>query len=318
MSLKIVVLCHVEPGKMVEGTIQYGFEYTQGIAKTMPALLEFADRHGARMGFVLTAISHDLIDVDLDGHDIGVHLHPRDPVLDRHLNGSVHLDHDCLARYSEADQRRFLDAALEIHRGATGHDPKLFVAGRWSEDAATTRLLSQAGFTHDASVLPGHHTACADWSGVPRLAQPFASDARGPARDRGERITFVPVYQGLWGHHLTPETIRDLGASYFKAALQEARIGGADVLHIYFHSPLALDPGTMETFGEVLDHAHDLPNTEIVRPTSLAPSSRPRSRPFPPAYLARMDWTLLKSFGGRGEVGKRLRAWTPNVSDPFY
>lgn len=317
MSLKIVILCHVEPGIVVDRTIHFGFEKTEGIAKTMPSLVEFADLHGVPMGFVLTAISHDWIDVDLDGHDVGIHLHPRDPVLDRHLGGRVHLDHDCLGRYSEEDQRVFLDAACEIYRDAVGRDPKLFVAGRWSENAATTRLLSEAGFTHDASALPGYHTECADWSGVPRLAQPFA-DPGIPAPDARERITFLPVYEGLWGHHLTPETIRDLGVSYFKAALQEAHVGGADVVHLYLHSPLALDPVAMDAFGEVLDYADGLPDTEVVRPTSLAPSVRTRSRPFPPAYLARMDWTFLKSLGGRGMMGRSIRGPSAKVYDPFY
>ncbi len=318
MPLKIVILCHVEPGIVLDRTIQFGFGYTEGIAKTMPTLVEFADAHGVPMGFVLTAISHDWIDVDLDGHDVGVHLHPRDPVLDRHLGGRVHLDHDCLARYSESDQRVFVDTACEIYRNEVGRDPKLFVAGRWSENGATARLLSRAGFTHDASALPGYHTECADWSGVPRLAQPFAIHPSGAAGDGRERITLLPVYEGLWGHHLTPETIRDLGVSYYKAALLEAHVGGADMVQFYLHSPLALDPIAMDAFGEVLDYADSLPGTDVVRPTSIVPSVHPRSRPFPPAYLARLDWTFLKSLGGRGMVGRRIRASSPTVSDPYY
>lgn len=303
---------------MVNRTIQYDFDHVAGISKTLPSILEFAERHRIPMGFLLTAITHKLVDLDLDGHDVGIHLHPRDPVLARRLSGSLRLDHDCLARYSVGDQRRLIEAALDAHADGLGRLPKLFVAGRWSEDATTVRLLADAGITHDGSVLPGYRSGCADWSRVPRLAQPYAPDGMDYQRQGSAPLTYLPVYQGLWGHHLTPETIRELGPSYFKAAIREAQIGGADVVHIFFHSPLGLDRRAMDMFGEVIDYAQDMDHVEFVLPTSLAPSKEPRARPFPPAYFAHMDWTLMKSFAGRGELGRRIRGFAPRTYDPFH
>lgn len=318
MPLKVVILCHVEPGTVVDRTIQYDFDHAEGISETLPRIAEFADRHGVPMGFLLTAISHRLADTDLHGHDVGIHLHPRDPTLEAHLDGSVPLDHDCLARYSEEGQRKLIAAALEVFEQGTGRRPRLFVSGRWSENAATVRLLVEAGFTHDGSVLPGLRSSCADWSRVPRLAQPYAPDAQDHQRRGSAPLTYIPVCQGLWGHHLTPETIRVLGPAYFRAALQEAQVGGAEVVHIFFHSPLALDLEAMETFGRVLDDLHGLPGIEFALPTSLRPSERARARPFPPAYFAHFDWTLMKSFAGRGELGRRLRGGVTVPHDPFY
>ena len=318
MSLKIVILCHVEPGTLIDGTIQYDFDREEGITRSLPAILEFADRHRVKMGFLLTAITHDLMAPDMDGHDVGIHVHPRDPALARRLKGRIRLDHDCLARYSASAQELLITTAQEAHAEALGREPRLFVSGRWSEDIWTLRILQRHGFTHDGSPLPGYHTSCADWSRLPRLAQPYAPDGQDYQRGGGGSLTYLPVYQGLWGHHLTPETIRVLGTSYFKAALHEAQVGGTDVVHVFFHSPLGLDPVAMDAFGEAIDYAQETLKARFVRPTSLTPSPRRRGRPFPPAYVARMDWTLMKSFAGRGELGRRIRGWSPPPPDPFH
>ena len=306
MPPKIVILCHVEPGTVRGRTIVPGFARTEGIVRALPKVLEFADREHLPLGLALTPQALALTDVELAGHDTGLHLHPLDPELGRHVQANLHPDRDCLGRYAPEEQALLLEAGRRLFEERIGRSPRLFVAGRWSEDAATAALLRKEGFTHDGSVLPGHRSPCADWSRVPRLAQPYAPapddyQSRGP-----EPYVYLPVYQGLWGHHLTPETLLDLGVSYFKAALHEAKVGEAEVVHIYFHSPLGLDSRAMEAFGEVLAYARDDLRLGFIPPTAVAPSSRPRSRPFPMAYWARMDWTLMKSFAGRGEIGRKL------------
>ncbi len=306
MPPKIVLLCHVEPGTVHRHTILPGFTQTEGIVRARPTILEFADRRQLPLGLALTPQALTLVDVDLGGLDAGLHLHPIDPILGERVRGRLVPDRDCLGRYSAEEQAVLIDAGRRVFEERLGRSPRLFVAGRWSEDAATGALLRREGFTHDGSVLPGHRSPCADWSRVPRLAQPYAP-AKGDVQSRGsEPYVYLPVYQGLWGHHLTPETLLDLGASYFKAALQEAKVGGADAVHIYFHSPLGLDPRAMEAFGEVLAYAHDVLHLDAVPPTAVTASLRPRSRSFPMAYWARMNWTLVKSFGGRGELGRKL------------
>lgn len=312
---KAVVVCHVEPGSVRGRTVIYGFERTEGIVRGLPTVLEFADRMHIPMGLALTPQALQLTDLDLAGHDVGLHLHPQDPVLTKHLANQLQASHDCLGRYPPADQARLIAASRQVFEERMGRSPRFFVAGRWSEDATTAALLRQEGFTHDGSALPGHLSPCADWSRLPRLAQPYSPSADDYQGRGSEPYVYLPIYQGLWGHYLTPETILDLGTSYFKAALHEARIGAAEVVHMYFHSPMGLDARAMAAFEEVVAYAREDLGLSFVLPTSLRPSLRPRSRPFPPAYWARIDITMMKSFAGRGELGRRLMNAGPTSAD---
>ncbi len=316
MPTKLVVVCHVEPGSVQGHTIVPGFERTEGIVRALPLVLEFAERLNLPIGLALTPQALRLTNMDLAGHDLGLHLHPLDPALRELLHGELLPRHDCLGRYPPVEQALLLSRACDAFEDRIGRPPRLFVAGRWSENDATAALLGEQGFTHDASALPGHRSRCADWSRVPRLCQPYAS---GPgdnqARGRGA-LTYIPVYQGLWGHHLTPETLVDLGVSYFKAALHEARVGGADIVHIYFHSPLALEPQAMAAFQEVLEYGLDRLGLTYTSVPAVRPSLQARSRPFPPAYWSRIDLQLLKSFAGRRDIGTRLMG-TPAPASPW-
>ncbi len=314
MSLKMVILCHVEPGTVRDGEIVYGFDHEEGIVESLPRIVEFADRHEVSIGFALTPQALMLSRVDLSGHDEGVHLHPKDPVLGERVRDRVRITHDCLGRYSAEDQAILLHAAREVYEEKQGRSPRLFVAGRWSEDSATMGLLHEEGFTHDASPLPGHRSPCADWSGLPRMAQPYHPAADDRQRSGSEPLLYIPVYRGLWQDYMTPERIRSLGPSYFKAALKEAQVGGADVIHFFFHSPLGLDAAAMTAFGEVLNHARDVLGVTTVLPSTLGPSTQPAPRPFPPAYLARLDWKVAKSLIGRGRLGSRIMGTLPELA----
>ena len=315
MPLKLVIVCHVEPGILQDGKIVYRFDRPEGIVQAIPRILEFADRWEVPMGLALTPQALTLSDSAFDGHEPGVHLHPFDPVLVERVADRLHVRHDCLGQYTPEEQSVLLHEAREVYEEVLGRSPRLFVAGRWSEDAATPGLVSKEGFTHDASVLPGHRTPCADWSRIPRLAQPYHPSAEDRQRRGSEPLLYVPVGRGLWHDYMSPERIRALGRSYFEAALKEAQVGGADVLHFYFHSPLGLDTQSMEAFGDVLAYAHDVIRVTPVLPTALAPSPHFEARPFPPAYLARLDWQLAKSLVGRNGLGRRMmrvQEGTPN------
>ena len=304
-------MCHVEPGTVQRHRIVYDFDQTEGIVRGLPRILELADRLHIPMGFALTPQAFDLLDWDMAGHDVGLHLHPMDPVLSRRLEGSVKPSHDWLARYSPEQQSLLIAAGRSIYEDRMGREPRLFVAGRWSEDGATAALLRQHGFTHDGSALPGHVSTGADWSRIRRLAQPYSPSTEDFQRKGSEPYLYLPVYQGLWGHYFTPEIVLDVGVSYFKAILDEARIGAADVVHVYFHSPMGLDSRAMGAFEEILEYAHDALGVGMVCPSVLLPCVRERSRSFPPAYWARIDVAMIKSFLGSGELGRRIMDGDP-------
>lgn len=304
--MRIVIFCHVEPGTARGLEIAFHSRYTEGISIALPRIAEFADEHSLPMTFAMTPTALKENETDLGGHEVGVHLHPQDPELRKVLGGKIALSSDCLMSYSTKDQALLIGAAKGTFEQEEGNSPRTFVAGNWSESSITLNLLSEAGFSYDGSALPRHRSGCADWGRIPRLAQPYAPSpedyqSRGPME-----YLYLPVSQGLWGHYLTPELIHLLGASYFKAALKEASIGGADVAHIYFHSPMAMNPLFLSEFETVVEYAHDQLGVRSVLPSSCRPSDTLSSRPFPPVYFARLNWRLAKGFVGKGQLGRRL------------
>ncbi len=126
-------------------------------------------------------------------------------------------------------------------------------------------------------------------------------------------LLYIPVSQGLWNHYLTPEVIHLVGPSYLKAVIREAVVGGAEVVHMFFHSPMALDTSFLSEFGSVVSFAQDEPGVRFALPSGLSASEKRASKPFPPAYLAFMNRRMAKSLLGRGEFGKRLLS--PRVQD---
>ncbi len=310
----IVIFCHVEPGTVRNRKIVFDAKREEGIVSALPRIVDFADEEAVPLTFAMTPTALRRNNLDLDGHEVGIHLHPQDALLQATLGKELNLPTDCLARYSEEDQRALVAVSRRVFEDTQGREPHTFVAGNWSESTTTLQILIEAGFRYDGSPLPGHQSECADWSRIARLAQPFTpstEDYQGPGQ---ADLLYLPVYQGLWNHYLTPENIHLLGTAYFKAALKEAVVGGADLVHMFFHSPMALDPFFLAAFTEVLAYARDMIHARLVLPTTLQASERPRSSPFPPAYFAYLDWPMVKGIVGRGELGRRLLGEPPPPS----
>ncbi len=182
------------------------------------------------------------------------------------------------------------------------------MAGRWSENTTTAKLVVAADFTFDGSPLPGHVSECADWARIPRLASPYRPSSDDYQSPGTMGLLYIPVSQGLWNHYLTPEVIHLVGAPYFKAAIKEAVVGGAEVVHMFFHSPMAVDPFFLSEFESVVNYAKDEPGVRFALPSDLSPGARLSSRSFPPAYFAFMNRRMAKSLIGRGKIGRRLMA----------
>ncbi len=297
--MKVLVVCHVETGIIRNREILFDRSRPEGVTSAVPRIAEFAEQHEVPITFALTPQSLELLDTDLQGFSRGLHLHPKDPVLVREMNRKVAVASDCLRDYTSDEQSNLIKAAVESFVRAVGNRPKIFVAGNWSENADTLRIVEGEGFRFDASALPGHFSGCADWRRVPRLAQPYEPDVKDYQSRGTSALLYVPVYQGLWGDYLTPETLHLLGVEYFKAALTEAAVGGACIVHIYFHSAMALDPFFLSEFARALDFARDAVGTQFPPLESLVASPHITPRPFPPAYLAYLRSTRLKSLIAR-------------------
>lgn len=281
--------------------------HEEGATVALPRIVRFAEEKSIPITFALTPQSLKAIQTDLAGFSDGLHLHPEDDALTQRVGPEVKITSDCLAKYPRPDQARLIAAGVEVFHDTVGHAPHFFVAGNWSENTDTLQVLDAAGVRYDGSPLPGYVSACADWGRLPRLAQPYQSSPTDYQATGSRSVLSLPVFQGLWDEYLTPEKLNLLGAGYFKAALKEADVSGAAFVHIYFHSPMALDSYFLERFAEVVDYAQDVAKATFVRPESAQVRQGPTPRPFPVAYYAYLDRPMLKSL-----LVRRFPAFAPD------
>ncbi len=291
--VQIVIVCHVEAGTVRDRTIVFDRRREEGITQALPRIVEFADGEHIPVTIALTPQSLRTSLVDLAGQPLGLHLHPQDPVLEAHIG--KRFDCDCLAHHPFAAQSVLIRSGVDIFTQVTGRPPTVFVAGNWSENNDTLRILETAGFLFDASPLPGFASPCANWSRLTRLAQPYRPSRANYQVVGDSTVLYIPVFRGYWGDYLSPENLHYLGVRYFKAALVEAAMGHAKVVHIYFHSPAAVDPFFLSEFRKVLDFARDEVRARFASPEAIAVDAMDSPRPFPPAYLAYLDFATAKS-----------------------
>lgn len=291
----MVLFCHVEAGAIRDRTLSFDRRHEEGVSLALPRILEFAEEQNLPIALALMPQSLRLGLPDLSGFTVGLHLHPQDDVLAARLPGKMHLTSDCLARYSVGDQSLLISAGAEAIKDVIGRAPTVFVAGNWSENRDTVRVLEQTGFRHDGSPIPGFASACADWSRLPRLAQPYHPSHGNHQIPGDSTVIAIPVFRGYWGDYLSPENLHYLGVRYFEAALKEASCSDAGVVHIYFHSPMALDPFFLTEFRRVLEFARDRIGARFVPAESIAATGLRTLKPFPPAYMAYLDPVMIKS-----------------------
>jgi hypothetical protein len=132
-------------------------------------------------------------------------------------------------------------------------DPKVFVAGRWSENNDTIKALVKAGFTHDLSACPHSKSSPAsDWSKLPRICMPYHPSS-GDYQKKGDLpLLIVPVSQFFPFGNVSPEEVPYVGISSLKACFVEYYKQNLPLFHIYLHSPCMTDLWFCSIMDELL------------------------------------------------------------------
>lgn len=140
-------------GRHAIGRIAWG-EY--GRRAGVPRILETLRRHDAQASFFIPAVSA-LIDPDEPrriadaGHEIGVH-------------GWIHENTSTL---DEATERDLLLRSADALESLTGCRPVGHRAANWDLSAATARLVAEAGFLYDSSMMADDGCYEIDLDGTP-------------------------------------------------------------------------------------------------------------------------------------------------------
>lgn len=191
----------------------------QGFAFGIPAMLELAARRAIPLTFLATPqallaqgedrarIRSAFERLQAEGHELGLHLHPRtDEAL--HIELGRRLAHASAHFYDEREQRQMLEASRELFARELGRESAQrmtsFRWGNWALGPSSAPALEAAGFTVDSSALPGKRGHAGsdrfyDWSRLERRAPFYLSRADyQDASAQDTRVLEIPSATCRW------------------------------------------------------------------------------------------------------------------------
>ena len=121
--------------------------------RALRGILSLASELGIPLTLFFTGeAASALSDLDVDGHDIGVHTHPFTHLFPR---GKWDPSIDYLAKYGLREQKAFISMDKSLVEEAFGIKARMFRAGRLSANEVTLKALSALGFRYDSSTYKG-------------------------------------------------------------------------------------------------------------------------------------------------------------------
>ncbi|MFN0092235.1 MAG: polysaccharide deacetylase family protein [Acidimicrobiales bacterium] len=206
-------------------------------AVAVPRILSLLERYDAPATFFVpgfTALAYpDLVRRIRDaGHELGHH--------------GVH--HESPSRLSEEDERAVLERGVEILREVAGVTPRGWRAPAWKPSASSLRLLVEAGFLYDSSLMSG------DFLAYYARVDDRWSRAEGLTFGRPSPLVELPVYWGLddfpYFEYLPPN------GGGLKAPSEVLAVWEGDFDYAYQHCPGGVFTLTMHP--QVIGRGHRL------------------------------------------------------------
>ena len=242
--LDVIVVCHTEPGFVRQKKVVFD-DTIDGVKEGVRNLINVADKHKAKVTFVVMPQIAEHFPKGVR-HEIGLHLHPG-------LAGCrVPVKSIFLKDYSFDDQLEMIRVGKQSLQDMLSVDPKVFVAGMWSENTDTTKALIDAGFTHDCTPTAHQKTTYFDWSKLPRICMPYRPSEEDYQKKGALPLLYVPVSQMLVCESVNPEVIPLRGLSWLKACFLEYYEQDMPLFHICLHSPSMTDSYFVKALDEFL------------------------------------------------------------------
>ena len=251
--MDVIIVCHTEFGFTDGKKTIFEKTATKGVKDGVANLLKLAEKYGAKITF---AVCPEVVDYfpKNTGHEVGLHIHPGweefkragfkwyvgDQYLKEHCKQA--LVSSALQDHPYSEQLDMIKTGKERLKISLGIEPKVFVAGRWSLNNDTIRVLTELGFTHDCSAYPGLKLSYLDWSKLSRICMPYRPSIDDYQKKGDMPILMVPVSRMLLRGIAGPEDASKYGFSWLKACFKEYHKQGAPLFHIALHSPVMTDP----------------------------------------------------------------------------
>mgnify|MGYP001606301385 FL=1 len=312
--MDIIIVCHTEFGFIRNKRMIFDKKAFQGVKDGAPNLVRLAKKYGAKITFVVCPEVVDYFPKNT-GQEVGLHIHPGWEEFERiglkwHV-GDQYLKEHCkqasvssaLQDYSYPEQLDMIKTGKERLKRSLGIEPKVFVAGRWSLNNDTVKILTELGFTHDCSAYPGFKLSYLDWSKLPRICMPYKPSIDDYQNKGDMPILIVPVSRMFLRGTAGPEDAPKYGFSWLKACFKEYHEQGAPLFHIALHSPVMADPYYISLADNFLSFIskHDNINFKFVSEIKEYPPANFKTKllPYAFAFNKEIAKTIIRKFFGK-------------------
>lgn len=250
--MDVVIVCHTEFGFVADKNIIFDKNAVSGTKDGVLNLIKLADKYQAKVSFAVCPETVPYFPKNIN-HEIGLHVHSGWQEFNyknfKWFIGDKYLKENCkqsknstiLPDYSYEEQFFMIKTGKEYLINMLGREPKVFVAGRWSENNDTIKALVENGFTHDCSAPSHSKSDHYDWSLLSRICLPYHPDKDDYQKSGVLPILIAPISQTLFGGTVSPEGVITYGFNWLKSCFLEYYKQNVPLFHICLHSPSMTD-----------------------------------------------------------------------------
>lgn len=300
--MDVIIVCHTEFGFVKDKLVVPDKSATQGVSVGVLNLINLADKYGAKISFAVCPEVTDFFPKNII-HEIGLHVHPglQGQVGDKFLRENCKQtgDSTVLVDYQYQEQFDMIKAGKEYIRQKLSKDPKIFVAGRWSENNDTIKALIENGFTHDCSA-PAHSISDHyDWQKLPRICMPYNPDKYDYQKNGDLPLLIVPISQTLFGGTINPEGVVTFGYKWLESCFKEYYKLQVPLFHICLHSPSMTDKFYFDIFEKFIKFVASHKNVNFKFASQIKKYPSQKFGTDISSYISGINGQLIKTALGR-------------------
>ncbi|TSC95180.1 MAG: hypothetical protein CEN87_192 [Parcubacteria group bacterium Licking1014_1] len=304
--MDIIIVCHTEFGFVRNKRIIFDKKAVSGVRNGVLNLIKTAEKYGAKTTFAVVPEVAGYFPKNAK-HEIGLHIHPGWQEFKefgfKFNIGDKYLRENCkqatystvLRDYSYGEQFDMIKTGKDYLNKAFGYNPTSFVAGRWSLNNDTIRVLIETGFTHDCSApahsKPSHH----DWSKLPRICMPYHPNKDDYQKKGDLSMLIVPISQFFPIGSVNVESVPFYGISWLRACFLEYYKQNVPLFHICLHSPSMTDNYFISAMDDLLSFIskHKDINFKFALEIKEYPEKNFRTNIFP--YIFGLNAEIIKT-----------------------
>lgn len=294
--MKVIIVCHAEFGHANGKKIVFYDYDTKKANEGVENSLDVIERNNAKICFALTPGVAECLNnrvrerLKSKNVEIGLHIHPDHRML---INRGISDNRSrALRDYSLEEQKMMMKFGMGIIKHKFNLKPKVFVAGRWSENNDTIKALAQLGFEYDCSPDPNFTSVDCNWSRLPRISMPYNPSVQDYQKSGSLPVLMVPISKTLTNAGASPESAPGIGLGFLKACFREYHSQNLPVFHICFHSPSMTSKYYIDVFDKFLKFISGHKNVEFSFASGLqACDAVGRKKIYP--YLRRINRNIL-------------------------